>query len=207
MKVSWNDVGVSEVFLNKHIRSAESENMKHFPISYLIHHFVFHNRFKPIGLYACVKCRHKHHSSTDYETHSVCLKCGHKVLSLTKILNFKCKKDYTLGRNVKDVILKINENYSAYFKKPSGDILKTSWNHGIGLFESEFVDIGEKVYDKNSNFSIVKAALLCPFLWDTKFDFNTKTRHKHDVSSFVSRLILCNLNNLHGMSAVSFGGE
>lgn len=206
-KVSWNDVGLSEKFVQKYLRSIDSENgTKFFHVSYLVHYLIFHNRFKSLALHTCIKCKFKQYANNEYESLPSCSRCDHKIFSVEKQIQFKCRKDYLIGKNIRDLIIKMQNNIKSYFNvniRDQKDVLRTQWNSDLNLFEVEFVGLGEKVFDRNLNYAIIKASFLCPFLWDSKFDFTTEMRYKNDASSFIMKLMMCNIaklslsNNIH----------
>lgn len=175
-KPTWEDMGVPLELVN---------SIKTLPPCYLLDSLVYqlvyrHNR-KPVFSFQCMRCSAIHRPERSSEDITECEQCGNTTLRCSGTMRWSREVPSYSRKNgsgsLESLITKMYDNYDDYFvftgrhKGSFRDWLDCGWNtHNFNLY-AQFIG-GEKVETTSPRLCIIKAAILCPYLWDTKFDWN-----------------------------------
>lgn len=182
----WQDVGVPKSFI-KIIKESNSNQL----LSYFIVNRIFRFNVKPQYLYHCNHCDHRKVLTRVYEEYVTCEGCG-KTGKLHITPQYRMGKDARPNINDQlcgNIIRKMFDNHVDYFGTPPDDnyfsygwqldIKKTrsavnpndNFDFGKPLKSIAQFLSGDRIESDGSVMAICKAAILTPFLWDDKFDW------------------------------------
>jgi len=193
---TWEDVGIPRIMVNA-VHALPAGGV----LDYLVLNRVFRFNVRAQYVYQCTKCGYDKRMGRHYEDYSCCEKCGSNMICSTAYWRMgKDKMEaYSQKENLAaKVIQQMPIVYSQYFRDhPPDEFIKCEWEWDTGevqvpkpipaygrydssnaeegfkpppLFAVQFC-CGERVVTASQVYSICKAAVLCPFLWDDCFDW------------------------------------
>jgi len=188
----WKDVGIPSLLVDL-LRSSYKGKILDFVVS----NKVFKISMKTQYLYTCRTCSYKKKMSRIYEDYSTCEHCGNNLI-FCKPLILSGKDKIEPYSQVEDLVNPVIDRmvllFTNYFKEyPPDEFLTCGWNLNIDktkkivdlnknnnqpasiarnppVFNAKFA-CGEEVSDAVVATAVCKAAILCPFIWDSKFDW------------------------------------
>ena len=126
--------------------------------------------------YSCDNCGHIYRPGKSTDNVACCVECGcYRIRGRKDVRLSKSSQNPMLSHHsVKSIFGNMGTNYVCYHQKQprSPDI----GIHDQDRFYCQF-DGGEMVIESNPKISVIKAAILCPYLWDSKFDFGNGKRY------------------------------
>jgi DNA-directed RNA polymerase subunit RPC12/RpoP len=175
---TWRDVGIPDQLVET-IKNLRGDNL----LEQLIYEKVFHNNRRMQYVYVCGVCGHQHKPEKSVEDYGQCEVCGTKAITATQHLR-GWNRSHPPGCSSTDafaqeVLVRMRHNYSVYFSKyledfQPEDIVVFRWRHHNG-FVANYLG-GNQAEEHTTAKALCKASLLVPFLWDSNFDWKTKTR-------------------------------
>jgi DNA-directed RNA polymerase subunit RPC12/RpoP len=135
-------------------------------IGFLLSDRVFREENKISYSYFCVQCG-KEKNSRQFEEYTLCESCLSNMVKGSPHWK-STKHSYTKTTNLdtNKIIRRMENNFGIYISK-TNDIVSFCWEND---FVCQFLS-GERVKDCTPSLAIAKAAILCPFLWDTGFNW------------------------------------
>ncbi len=183
----WKAVGVPEIVVNA-IKAIPAS----FLLDTLVHQLVFHNNKKIIVSYNCEMCGFAYTPQRSNEEVSQCgnQQCQSKRVRCIQTLKFSGERKipyYSRGpKFLHGTIRQMNMNFATYFKSyPERDI---DWEWHSNMYHVAFAG-GETAQDTLPRVSIAKAAILVPYLWDSKFDWKNSCFLEDADQKFISHFI------------------
>lgn len=180
----WSDVGIPASLQDAMIQ------LEHGPLlTLLVEERVFHTENKTNFIYTCGACGWHHIVNRSYEAYDECQKCHAKQIKAVPF--WKNSKDTVKPTHRSELVsYKIAEqmgvNYRTYFNVRDSLVLELYWNQ-FG-FNAKFKGGTGTVVATSPYVAIAKAAILCPYLWDSSF--NWKIGRKTDKTAD------CNITHL-----------
>ena len=169
---SWHDVAMPLTLI---------ESVKRLPPCYfldsLVHQLVMGNKRKPQYTYTCdtCGCSHRPEKATDEVVH--CPECDGQQMRCAASWRFT-KEIQPFSRSsyvsLAKLISSMRGNFICYFGEMP-KYMNCGWDVSGGLY-CQFQG-GELVCDTTPRLCIVKAAILCPYLWNNSFNDKTDTIH------------------------------
>lgn len=211
---TWNDVGIPKSFI-KLIKDSHNHSL----ISYLLVNRVFRFPIKPQYMYVCQHCDHRKTNSRVYEEYTICDGCG-------KTGRLKVMPQLRMGRDMRpslddkicgNIIRKMFGNHHDYFGVPAPtNYFSCGWqldiknsknknkeedfNFGKSLNSVSQFTSGESIEQNGHVLAICKSAILTPFLWDDKFDWQLlikkDTNNETSITSLIYAMQKCNTEKL-----------
>ena len=154
-------------------------------ISFLVSDRVFRNENKINYNYDCLKCGFRKMVTRQYEDYSRCENCRSNFVKGVPFLkeNHCNKINLDAGR----IVERMEHNHYQYFGKYAANIVDIKWRHG--RFITKFV-CGDEVVDSSPLLSLAKAAVLSPFLWDTRYNWRNNIKNDRSNDLQLSHLIM-----------------
>lgn len=183
---TWSDVSVPEDLLNS------LKKISGVTLDYLVHQMVFRNKRRTIHRYTCYTCRKSFEPNRASEEISACSDCN--GTKLTAYPDFRFLKPPNIAfsnKMLETTIHKMEDNFAYYFNKEPTNIFDCGWEDGKSycIFKG-----GEKAYSLNPRLSVLKASILCPYLWNNRFDWNEKkgnnTKNVNHLSPILNMMII-----------------
>jgi hypothetical protein len=165
---TWQEVGMSVSVVNLLKRITPTS----VPIK-LINQLILNKPKKSSLTYECTKCGYRHFTFKMYEEYSQCERCFSRLICCyAKTAIKKTHEGYEdLANKIDEIVLAMKCNHSFYTNAHLDDkIIDCGWA-GDKVY-CKFAG-GEMVRGNLPKFCIIKAALLCPYLWDLA-KFNQK---------------------------------
>jgi hypothetical protein len=161
---TWQEVGLHPHFVNllRGLRAGPAFDS-------VIQQVVMRKFYKMQYQYKCGSCRWVELSYRSSEEVAVCASCGGTKMTCTMTMSPAETPTYSRRADIDPVMLKMRENYEAYFKSPPPEwFCNCGWDSNSDMVYCQFVG-GDSVLQplRVIRFAILKAAILCPFLWDT----------------------------------------
>ena len=185
---TWSDVGVPVVMADS-IKAMKPC----FLLDSLVYQVVFHNIKRMQLLYSCDVCSRTYVPERNSEEVVDCGFCGNRSIHATQSLRFDKEKIPSYSRtdycSLFEIIRTMDENYSRYFKlRRQRNSLDWDWENR--QYKIQFLG-GEAACGSTPRITVVKAALLCPYLWDSLYNWSNdtqrdKTEQKH-ISHFINQ--------------------
>lgn len=174
---TWADVYVPQVLVN---------SIKTMPPCYLldslVHQLIYRNQRRATYIYHCGVCGYPFRPERNSEEISGCLSCNSAQVSATTQMRFS-KEVLPYSKRTRllpDVLDNWKTRYIHYFRAHPGYIwLDCGWEE-FNVYAQ--LRGGERIIDTSPRLCLIKAAILCPYLWDGEFDWNSLT--KRDISKF-----------------------
>lgn len=168
---SWQEIVIPKVVVDN-LRIIKPG----FTFDTLLYQIVFHNSKKLFVSYNCDQCGHIHTPTKTTDEVNHCPACLTKQVRCVQSLKFnKTSKVpmYSRKENYIEAIAgAMNLNFCNYFKQSPE--LNLDWEWRNNQFHVAFAG-GETASDISPRVAIARAALMTPYLWDTKFDWKTFT--------------------------------
>lgn len=157
----------------------------------LIHQIVIRNRRRPVRIYTCNECGYAHIPDRSTEEISSCVECSNWEMSSVADLKFTKSVPHYSSKAIDLAIVfsSLEKNFQYYFEESSEDLIQCGWDDSMTY--CQFLG-GERVSTPNTRLSVLKAAVLCPYLWDFRFDWRSKKDEIIDVehlTPIINRLI------------------
>jgi DNA-directed RNA polymerase subunit RPC12/RpoP len=181
---TWQEVGIPAILIDS------IKQMKPcFLLDSLVHQIVFHNVKKLKLLYICMNCGKQYEPERNSEDISECESCGHRGICATQSLRFTKEKIPSYSRSnfcsLFDIIRIMDENYSQYFRVNKKTSLDWDWE---GQYKVQFLG-GDVAHATAPRVAVVKASLLCPYLWDSFYNWNTNSHRDALEQKYISQFI------------------
>lgn len=155
---SWQDVGIP-ISLVKHIKDMGASQV----LDALVHQVVFRNKRKTYFDYICASCGYTYKSPKTSEEINTCRKCGWHVITQLPIPRWGIDvPSYCRRFDLLKVINMMHENHFQRFDTKKD--FDCGW--GARMTHVTFPG-GDKVILPNIRLTIIKAAILCPYLWES----------------------------------------
>ncbi len=211
---TWQDVGVPPSLVNA-IRRLTSGDV----IDYLLVNRVFRFHIRAQYVYMCDECHSVKKLSRNWEDYSQCEQCGSALISSSANwrMGKDHMKPYSKDEsNVRVVVRQMAEVYGMYFRDyPPDNFLECDWvvdrdtvqlpkeqdqafgryqpqedfiPHELPMFSAKFC-CGDQVTLPTQTLAICQAALLCPFLWDDRYDWKYKMPRETNQETHLLPLI------------------
>ena len=176
---TWYDVNISEGLISL-IQSSDNVEI----ISFLIDDRVFRKENKINYQYICSSCGYAKLITKQHEEYFACLECKSKRINGTPC--WKYHRNINSQITSANIIDRMALNYFHYFNAKNEKIVDLEWQDG--LFMTKFAT-GERVLEETPAESISKAAILCPFLWDSNFNWKTLSHNDRGNDLHISHII------------------
>lgn len=155
-------------------------------IDSLIHQMIFREKRKFFYSYECLQCSEIYPTEKESEEIGCCENCESRMLKTNKIEYKFSKKVVEFSRKPYELDSLFNmmqKNYLYYFNEaPKENFFDCGWE---GPYPYARFCNGEKIVDNNIRIVIIKSAILCPFLWDDRFNWQEpKDANKVKVNHF-----------------------
>ena len=210
---TWEQVGIPSLLVG-FIRRLRPGKV----VDYLVTNRIFRFHIRPQYVYQCQSCGNTKRVSRNWEDYSVCENCESGMVSSSANwrMGKDAMKSYSDGSHCNAVVQQMAEIYGTYFRDyPPENFLDCDWivdrdalklpkesEHAYGqhqpdddfippqmpLFAAQFC-CGDRVVHNSQDFAIVLAALLCPFLWDDRFDWKHKVLRDQGKSTHIAPLL------------------
>ena len=182
---SWAECGIPKVVAD-HLRVMKPG----FAFDTLVYQTVFHYHKRLYLSYTCDECGHIHTPSKTTDEVSQCPACYNKRVRCVQSLKFNTKSKVPMysrkGQYMQIIVQTMNENFSYYFKQyPDRNV---DWEWQNGMFHVAFAG-GETASDALPRVAVARAALMTPYLWDTRFDWKTYTFVDKVDTHFITNLL------------------
>lgn len=163
---TWEDVSIPDSVVNSIKPLAGC-----YYLDSLLHQFVYRYKRKPQHTYACRQCGFCYKPDRSSEEIACCPICQCGRMRVTSVWRWgKEVPPYTrTNRDLNEIIDKMSVNYISYFGTAPTPIINCGWASDCVYCQFKG---GNLVRDYSSRLCFAKAAILCPYLWDTKFDWN-----------------------------------
>jgi DNA-directed RNA polymerase subunit RPC12/RpoP len=145
-------------------------------VDFFVETRVFHHEIKAGLSYTCGMCGYRKSLDKIHEDFPICPKCESK--NLHAALFWRTSKDNykpSCGREVyaQRVVDHMRKNYQTYFQSvPNEDsFFKFKYHFGESDFLVSFLGSSCAAASTCPILAVSKAALLCPYLWDGRFDW------------------------------------
>jgi ribosomal protein L37AE/L43A len=180
---AWKDFDMPQRFVEA-IRHTSNNSL----IGFLTNDRVFRMENKINFQYECFKCGHSKVVTRQYEDYSSCEKCRSEfVHGIPFWKECRGSNKATSNLDVSRIVSQMTANFAKYFGKIDFDIAKIKWDNGA--FVSKFV-CGEEIVDVCPERSAAKAAILCPFLWDSDFNWRDGIKNDRGNDLHISHLLM-----------------
>lgn len=181
---TWKSVSVPANVV-QHVMSMKPS----FQMDCLVSQVVFHNFKKLSVTYCCDRCGFQYQPNRTTEEVCSCQGCGLKQVRCFQSL--KLPQDRKIpyysrsSRFLTQVIAQMNKNFQIYFQAPPERDMDWEWH--AGYFYVSFAG-GGTAQDIFPKVAISKAAILTPYLWDTRFDWKEGKRCDEIDQKFISHI-------------------
>jgi len=165
----WEDIGLPSSFGELLVKTADRQLLNFFTETR-----IFHQEIRAGVQYTCGMCGYRKNFDKVFEEFTECPKCGATILHAS--LHWRTARDtikitQPLDGYARRVIEAMAGNYQAYFSAPVDlENFCTIKFRGDGFF-TDFKG-GSSVHWQCPVVSVMKAALCCPYLWDTGYDWH-----------------------------------
>lgn len=181
---TWRDFDIPQRMVDTVKHTSNSNGL----IGFLLNDRVFHVENKINYEYRCIHCGHVKILTRQYEDYSSCEKCNsNKVHGIPFWKENRGSPKVANRIDAKAVAVQLGINFTQYFGSNDNDILSVSWKDSD--FRAKFV-CGEEVIDGSPVWAITKAAILCPFLWDSNYNWRDKIKNDRNNNFHISHLIM-----------------
>lgn len=170
---TWQDVAIPLTLVNsiKGLREC-------YALDAMVYQLVVHARRKPALSYHCLHCNFINKPDRNSEDVFDCASCGNRTFKVSakwrwrKDIPYYCRfAPIPIHQEVISFLEIMTENYTKYFSGQPECIVDCGWDTKTTSVYAQFLG-GEKVVEQSPRLCLVKAALLCPYLWDAKFDWH-----------------------------------
>jgi ribosomal protein L37AE/L43A len=188
---TWKSVGLSKNFVST-IFNADNRWL-----DFLVQMKVNKHRIRSQFRYTCQNCGKKKTIHRIYEDYSICDKCSSTLISCQPAWTFIKSDDLTrysdnCDEYVASIISKMQLNYRTYFEEEHPTDFMNFYSKVIGnetLFCAKFICGSESIAAQPGK-AIIKAAVLCPFIWDDVFDWKNGYRRDDEMESHITPIIM-----------------
>jgi ribosomal protein L37AE/L43A len=179
---TWRDFHISQTFVDA-IRNAGNNNL----IGFLLNDRVFRNENKVNYDYQCYRCGATKTVTRQYEDYSACEKCRSESVHGEPFWKDSRSSKSGYGIDASRTIAQMSFNYTNYFDAIAENIVSIRWDSAS--FVAKFI-CGEEVYGYDPAITIAKAAILCPFLWDSNYNWRDHIHNDKGNDLHFSHLIM-----------------
>jgi DNA-directed RNA polymerase subunit RPC12/RpoP len=169
MYPTWSDVGVPQQLVD-YIKELPPGGF----LDSLVHQFVYRGTRRPSYLYRCARCGYKYRPERALEEIACCPQCQNTLLTRSSRVSWFREVNYysRSDHRIPTIINIVYNSYRYYFGEWITSVVEDcGWNEEDDLVHFKFFG-GERFEDVSPKMCLLKAAVLCPYLWDTTFNWN-----------------------------------
>lgn len=140
----------------------------------LVHQFVFRNKRKAYYTYLCSRCGYAHRPERALEEIACCPNCNSVDIHGSPQLRWSKeipRYSRSLNYNPTSICLTMAHNYTTHFRRSDDSGFTCGWKYGTPY--AQFPG-GDMAFDNSPRLSIIKAAVLAPYLWDMSFNWGNQ---------------------------------
>jgi DNA-directed RNA polymerase subunit RPC12/RpoP len=178
---TWQQVDIPKSFVDLIAKTSNG-----LIINYLLSDRVFRSENKIMYNYQCIRCGQNRNEIRQYEDFSSCEKCRTDL-----VVGYPYWKDSKNTVRIKtessEIVNFMLFNYRKYFNENISEdkFFSIYWKNN--RFICKFAG-GDEILDSSSVNAVAKAAILCPYLWDSSFNWKHLIKNEHGEIS-ISNLI------------------
>lgn len=170
--MTWNDVWLPLDMLS-YIKNCNNTSM----LENIVHLIIMRATPKLSYIYICQECSHVHQPERVNEEVSFCPNCQSYQISyqarVSGITPINQKKKEIFSSKMTGLINQVYLLHSSYFgiNPDPEDFFKCGFSPQMYWAQFTNGDVGES---RSPKIAVMKAAILCPFVWDLNFEFENK---------------------------------
>lgn len=183
---SWTDVGIPLEFINM----VKKLPPCHF-LDILVHHLVYRKNWTIHYIYHCAQCRYIYRPEKSSEEVVQCLNCkGQQLYCVPHLQSSRMVLQYSqkTSNRLFDIIDIMTHRFMCYFSTPPSS-LNCGWDTEEATLYCQFPG-GDIIRDISPRQCIIKAAILCPYLWNNfNWDNDNGTESINHFSPILNTLV------------------
>lgn len=192
LPASWEGEGIPDAL----IKLIKASGPSYF-LDVLVHHFVFRNRYRIYKTFYCSNCHYSKSVERYHDEVTYCYSCGSQLLYCTQTIDFPKKVlNYSRTNEVSlfDIVEQMDNNFIILLKRH----LFSQFSCGMlsdGRTYCKF-PFGMTVVDSLQRVCLLKAAILCPYLWKSMNEWCEIERNCNQHFSPLIRAVTQNKSRL-----------